>query len=75
MTALTSLVNRVLFIVSFVLAGLAVIEKVVNLAGYTILRGAYDPSRLLELAVIALMFVIALQLREIRHSAETRLKM
>jgi hypothetical protein len=69
---LTSVVSRILFIVAFVLAGLAVLEKVANLAGFTltIARG-YAPSRLLELSVVALVFVITLYLREIRRLLET----
>ena len=66
-----SAVSRVLFIGSFVLAGLAVWEKLANLFGYTVLR-AYTPGRLLEFAAIALFFVVALQLREIKKSLETK---
>jgi len=65
---LSSLANRVLFAGAFLLAGLAVLEKLANLAGYTFLRASYGPSRLLELAVVALLFVIALLLRDIRDA-------
>jgi hypothetical protein len=65
MSNLSSLVNRTLFGLAFVLAALAVLEKVANVLGYTIL-GEYSPSRLLELAAVALLFVIALLLREMR---------
>jgi hypothetical protein len=67
MEKLSSLVSRILFIGSFVLAGLAVWEKLANMIGYTLLR-VYSPWRLLEFAAIALFFVIALQLREIKSS-------
>jgi hypothetical protein len=67
MEKLSSLVSRILFIGSFVLAGLAVWEKLANMIGYTLLR-VYSPGRLLEFAAIALFFVIALQLREIKSS-------
>jgi hypothetical protein len=68
---LTSIVIRILFLLAFVLTGLAVLEKVANLAGFTLaIVGGYQPSRLLELAVVALVFVIALQLREIRSLLE-----
>ena len=62
--------SRILFVGSFVLAGTAALEKFVNLFGFTltILEG-YAPFRLLELAAVALLFVIALQLREIKKAS------
>jgi hypothetical protein len=36
--------------------------------GLTLLRGIYAPSRLLEISAVALLFVIALLLREIKIS-------
>jgi hypothetical protein len=66
-----SLASRVLFVGAFLLAVLAVWEKLSNLLGYTILRGISCPSRLLELAGITLLFVIALQLRELKGQSET----
>jgi len=65
---MSSVVNRVLFTAAFVLAGLAILEKLTNLLGYTFLGSNYEPSRLIELAVSALLFVIALLLREIRDA-------
>ena len=67
MTALISLVSRAFFVLAFVLAGVAVWEKIANMLGMTLLRG-YAPSRLLELSVVLLMFVIAIQLRELKGS-------
>jgi hypothetical protein len=75
MNALSSLISRILFIGAFLLAGLAVLEKIVNWGGYTFLPGSYGPSRLLELAAVALMFLFALQLREIRQAVEARSKL
>ena len=66
-----SVVSRVLFVGSFVLAGLAVWEKLANFFGYTVLR-SYTPGRLLEFAAIALFFVIALQMREIKVSLKEK---
>jgi hypothetical protein len=63
----TSTVSRLFFAVSFLLLGLAVLEKMANLFGYTILRETYGPARLLEFAVILLVFVVALLLRQIRE--------
>ncbi len=71
MNKLNSLVCRVLFVVAFIFAGLAVLEKVANFAGYTVVRG-YAPGRLLEFAAIILLFVIALLLREIRHGGAAK---
>ncbi len=69
---LNSLARRTLFAGSFVLAGLAVLEKLSNLFGFTLtIRAGYAPFRLLELAAVALLFVIALQLRELKHLSGT----
>lgn len=67
MTKFVSVISRVLFVLAFVLAGLAVWEKLANMMGQTLLR-TYTPSRLLELSVVMLLFVIALQLREVKLS-------
>jgi uncharacterized membrane protein YphA (DoxX/SURF4 family) len=67
MERLVSIVSRVLFVMAFILAGFAVWEKVANLLGYTVTRG-YTPWRLLEFAAVILLFVIGLQLREIKIS-------
>jgi preprotein translocase subunit SecY len=72
MNALTSLVCRVLFVGAFALAALALGEKLANLAGYTVLRGAIGAGRLLEISGIALLFVVALQLREIAHTLKAK---
>ena len=62
---LSSVTSRVLFLVAFLLAGLAVWERLLNAFGFTVLRG-HAPSRLLEYAGVAVLFVIALQLREMK---------
>ncbi len=64
---LTSLVSRVFFVAAFVLLTVAVIERVVNAFGYTILGGVYTGGRLLEFSIVFLVFVVALQLREMRE--------
>ena len=66
MQQLTSIICRVLFVVAFLLAGLNIWEKLIRLFGYTILRGTYEPWRLLEFSVVILLFVMAFQLREIK---------
>ncbi len=72
MKLLTSVLCRVLFVGAFLLAGLAVWEKLANIVGYTVLQGRYAPSRLLEFSVVALLFVVALLLREIRDVSGAR---
>ena len=68
-----SVASRLFFLAAFVLFGLGVIERIANVAGYTIMpRGWFSPSRLLEIAVVFLVFVIAIQLREIRLELKNR---
>lgn len=72
LTKLTSAVCRLLFAGASLLAVVAVWEKLSNLWGLTLLRGAYAPWRLLEFAAVILLFVIALQLRELRASLSSK---
>jgi len=67
MDNLISLVSRFLFFGAFILAFLGFWEKLINIFGYTFMR-AYSPSRLLEISAVALIFVISIQLREIKKS-------
>jgi preprotein translocase subunit SecY len=68
---LVSLISRLFFLGAFVVLALALIEKIANTSGYTILR-MYTGSRLLEVAVVLLVFVIAVQLREIKEQLRKR---
>ena len=72
MKQLTSIVCRVLFVVAFLLAGLGVWERLLRVFGYTIFRGAYEPWRLFEFSAVILLFVMALQLREIRMALRAK---
>jgi len=63
---LFSLVSRVFFFGAFALLLIAVIEVIANASSYTILGGSYTGGRLLEFAVILLVFVMAILLRQIR---------
>ena len=73
MQQLTTIVCRILFVVAFLLAGVGVWEKLAQLFGYTILGGSlFGPWRLLEFSAVILLFVIALQLREIKMSLRAR---
>lgn len=68
MNSITSLISRVFFFISFVLIALALVERFLNFSGYTIFRGAYTSGRVLELAGLLMIFVIAILLRQIRDS-------
>ena len=60
--------RRIFFLAAFIMAGLAVAEKVANYIGYTFLGDFYSPWRLLEFSAISLLFIVVLQLREISAS-------
>ena len=64
---LSSLASRLCFFGAFLLLFLAVVEKIANVAGYTIMR-SYNPGRLLEFAVSLMVLVIALLLRQVREA-------
>jgi hypothetical protein len=68
---LVSLLSRLFFLGAFVLLALALIERIANVSGYTILQ-VYKGGRLLEFAVVLLVFVIAVQLREIKEELKKR---
>jgi hypothetical protein len=65
------IVCRIFFIVSFILAGVAISEKLANLLGLEFLSG-YPPSRLLAFSAVSLLFVIALQLRDIKRALNAK---
>ena len=67
-----SIISRTLFVLAFILLGLAIIERVANFYGYTILVGLYTAGRLLEFSAVLLLFVLALQLREVRDALRLR---
>ena len=71
MKQLSHIVYQILFAASFIMVGIAALEKLVNFSGYTFL-GGYNTWRLLELSAVALLFVIALQLREIKPLSGTK---
>jgi len=66
MNGLQHLFLRLAFFVAFLLLAIAAFEYVVNVFGFTILRTLYTPGRLLEVAAVMILFVVALLLRQIR---------
>lgn len=68
---LISMMSRLFFLAAFVLLGLGLIEGVANATGYTIMR-QYRAFRLLEFAAVLLVFVIAMQLREMKEELKSR---
>lgn len=69
--AMTSWASRIGFVAAFLLAALAVVEKIANLNGQTMNWLGYAPGRIFEFAALLLLFVIALQLRLLRRHFDT----
>lgn len=67
---LVSLISRVFFVLAFCVLVLGIVEKLVNLAGYTVTR-AYQPERLLEISVSLAVLVMVLLLRQIRDAVRS----
>lgn len=72
MDKILALAYRFLFVVAFILAGAGVLEGVVQLAGTTLLHDINTAGRLFEFSGIVMVFVIALELRDIRSLARDR---
>jgi hypothetical protein len=71
MEKLNSLICRVFFVVAFILLAVAVLERLMNVVGYSFMLGSdYQAGRLLEFAVILLVFVITVLLRQIRDELQ-----
>jgi hypothetical protein len=68
---LVSMTSRLFFLGAFVLLALAVIERVANAIGYTIVP-VFQSGRLLDFAVVLLVFVIAMQLREMKEELKSK---
>jgi uncharacterized metal-binding protein len=69
---LMSTISRVLFLASFVLLAIAILERLVNFFGYTVLGTSYTPGRMLEFSAIMLLFVIAILIRQTREELRRR---
>jgi hypothetical protein len=72
MENLSSLLSRAVFALAFFVVGVAILERVAFVFGYTILRGAFTGGRLLEIAGILMIFVIAILLRQIRDQLRSQ---
>jgi len=71
MDSFIRLLCRSLFLLSFLLAIIAVSGKLGKMLGFRVLSG-YPPSRLLAFSAVSLLFVIALQLREIKKALNSK---
>jgi hypothetical protein len=70
---LISMMSRLFFLAAFVLLGLGLIEGIANATGYTIIQPfQYRAGRVLEFAAILLVFVITMQLREMKEELKSR---
>jgi hypothetical protein len=70
MNGLQHLFLRLAFFAAFLLLAIAALEYLVNFLGFTILRSLYTPGRLLEIASVMILFVVALLLRQIRDGMQ-----
>lgn len=68
----SSLMSRVLFFAAFLLLAVAILERLVNYFGFTILGASYTPGRMLEFAGIMLLFVIAILIRQTREELRSK---
>jgi len=67
------MVSRFFFLAAFGLLGLGVVEGVANATGYTIITAfQYRAGRLVEFAAVLLVFVIAMQLREMKEALKSK---
>ena len=71
MNRFTKFLSRSLFVLSFILAIIAVSGKLGKMLGLEVLSG-YPPSRLLAFSAVSLLFVIALQLRDIKKAINNK---
>ncbi len=63
----TSIASRALFAVAIILVGLGVVEWLLRPFEYTVVGEAFSAGRLLEFGVSAVVFLVALLLRQIRE--------
>jgi hypothetical protein len=64
---IASVLSRIFSLAAFLLLVLSIAEWLSNAFGYTILRQAYRPGRMMEFAAIFAIFFIAMLLRQVRE--------
>ena len=69
---MSELLRRVFTWGAFALLALAVLEKIANLAGQTMIRASFRPSDLAMYATVMVVFAIALLLLGIRSELRNR---
>ena len=65
---LTSVLSRLFFIVALLLIGIAVVDWILRLFGWSFSWLTYQPGRLFEFAAMLMICVVVLLLRQIRES-------
>jgi hypothetical protein len=68
LATVSNFTSRTFSLVSFGLLTLAVVEKLCNVNGYTLVKGSVAPQRMVEYAAVLLMFVLATLLRDVRDN-------
>ncbi|RKZ11542.1 hypothetical protein DRQ50_13435 [bacterium] len=68
---ITSMASRLFFGIALLTLAVAVLEKAVNVLGYTFLK-FYSPERLLDISVTFAMFILVLLARQIRQDVRAR---
>lgn len=64
---LTSFLCRLLFIISFALLFIAILDRILRIFGWTLSWITHTPGRYLEISVMIIIFAIALLLRQIKQ--------
>ncbi len=68
----SSAMSRIFFFASLLLVLIAIIDRFVNLFGYTVLGSSYTAGRILQFSGTLLIFVLAVLLREVREELRKR---
>jgi len=69
---LSSIICRFFFVISLLLVLLALWEKLIRLFNWTMTFMPYLPGRLVEIAALLMIFVIAILLRDIRDELKIK---
>jgi hypothetical protein len=66
------LLIRPFFIAAFVILVVAIVERVAGIRDLSVTADIYSPGRLLEIAAMLMIFVIAMLLRQVRDELRKR---